>query len=80
MHADDVTACRKVGEVSANVLSKLLFIPRSERKVRTELGILARNEAVTFGGNAVAPLGPVESGSQPFGVYKCPDAGGDSAF
>jgi hypothetical protein len=66
------TSCKKIGEVSANVVSHIWFLKRSHTKVRNELAILARNEAVSLGGNTVAPIGEIVLGGQQFGVYDCP--------
>jgi hypothetical protein len=49
----------------------VLIFARTQRKVHEELESLARNEAATMGGNAVAPTGEPAEGRQSFDVYRC---------
>lgn len=69
---DDVKNCTKVGNINANVKHKLGFIPRNNDKVTRELQVLARNEAVRLGANAiVADSAPIE-GKQSYQAFTCP--------
>ena len=33
--------------------------------------VLARNEAVSFGGNVIVPATPIQDGAQDFNVFRC---------
>lgn len=67
----NVANCEQLRTVSVKVTSKVGPLHRSNEKVGTELATLARNEAINFGGDTVAALGPINNGSQDFGVYRC---------
>ena len=70
--ASQVTGCTKVGEVSADVLYKILFVNRSQTRVARELEILARNRAGKFEkANRIVATSPIERGSQTFDAYSC---------
>jgi hypothetical protein len=66
-----VTNCEKVRNVNVKVKASVGPVDRHSAKVATELATLARNEAVNFGGDTVAPTSEINAGSQSFGVYKC---------
>lgn len=68
---DAARGCKRLGKTTANTTASVGFIPRSESRVREELRSIARNAAVRMGGDAVAPLGPIEEGVQEFGIYRC---------
>lgn len=70
-NASNVRGCTVLREVSVSVTSKLGPIERSPDKVATELATLARNEAVSFGGDTVVPISQIVDGRQSFDVYKC---------
>ncbi len=75
--AADVTSCRKVGTSTVSVLDNIVGVPRSYRKLSTELATLARNEAVILGGDTVVPVSEIVNGQQMFEAYDCqPDEGG----
>lgn len=63
--------CKRLGKTTANTTDSVVFIPRSEDKVKDELRRIARNSAARMGGDAIAPLGPVTDGEQEFGIYRC---------
>ena len=44
--ANDVYNCQRIGSVNTSVLDNILFIPRSEQKIRRDLDRLARDQAV----------------------------------
>jgi hypothetical protein len=66
-----VTNCEKVRNVNVKVKASVGPMDRSSTKVATELATLARNEAINFGGDTVAPTSEIRDGRQSFGVYKC---------
>jgi hypothetical protein len=64
--------CKKLGSTTSIGRSELASIDRNEEKVATELETLARNHAVSMGGDTIVPSGPVtEDGQRTFAVYKC---------
>ena len=67
----EVSECKRVAKTTVSLRSKVLGIERNDEKIKLELETLARNAAVEYGGNAVAPITEIEDGSQSFGVYKC---------
>ena len=69
--ASEVASCEKVGDVSAYVPYRLVFVNRSQTKVARELETLARNRAGNRG-NRVVATSPIERGVQSFDVYRCP--------
>lgn len=71
--AQEAPACERVGTTHVQVLSKILFVGRSETKMAEELTTLARNAAGGMGGNAVIAEGGIREGKQTFGVYRCPE-------
>jgi len=68
---EEARACTIVGKVTSSIPSKTLN-KLAPNKVHEQLIVMARNEAVGFGGNAIAPAGPLESGVQEFNVFRCP--------
>lgn len=66
-----VVNCVKKGVTRSKTLSKIVFIPRSEAKMFSELVMLAKNEAVPLQGDTVVPEGDLVNGEQVFGVYRC---------
>lgn len=69
--AANVRSCENLREVTVSVTSKVGFYKRDADKVATELTTLARNEAVSDGGDTVVPSSSIENGRQSFNVYKC---------
>ncbi len=70
-NAANVRGCKQISEVSVSVPSKVGFVKRDADKVATELANMARNEAVSDGGDTVVPSSTIENGRQSFNVYKC---------
>lgn len=66
-----VNNCEKVRNVNVKVKASVGPIDRNDTKVATELATLARNEAINFGGDTVAPTSDIKNGQQSFAVYKC---------
>ncbi|MAJ59582.1 MAG: hypothetical protein CBC48_06145 [bacterium TMED88] len=71
--AQELPECSRVGTARVQVLAKVLFVPRSGRRVDDELTTLARNAAGNMGGDTIVAEGPVHKGKQTFGVFQCPD-------
>ncbi len=69
-----VETCKKLGTASATSKSKVLGITRGERKVAEELLVLAKNEALSLGGDTLVSETSPEEGQQHFSVYKCRDS------
>lgn len=70
--AQEAADCTRLGSTHAQVLAKILFFDRSEKKMSEELTTLARNSATNMGGNVVIAEGGIVGGEQTFGVYRCP--------
>lgn len=68
---NQVVNCVKKGITTSQTLSKITVVPRSNDKVFSELVMLAKNEAVILGGDAVVTEGLMDGGRQTFGVYRC---------
>lgn len=68
---NSVVNCVKKGLTKSKTLSKIVFIPRSDAKMFSELVMLAKNEAVLLEGDTVVPEGDLVGGEQSFGVYRC---------
>jgi hypothetical protein len=69
--AEETRTCTVVGKVTSSIPSKTLN-RLAPNKIQEQLIVMARNEAVGFGGNTVAPAGPVANGTQEFTVLRCP--------
>jgi len=65
------TQCQRLGTASAQVLDEVAYLPRGDAPMADELLVLAKNEAVKMGGNAVATAGDIEDGTRNFIVYLC---------
>jgi len=68
---EDVANCEREGEVKVSLKSRVGAFERKPGKVLTELETLARNEAVSLGGDTVVGESPVQDGTKKFGVYRC---------
>jgi len=67
-----VSACERVGRVTARSRDEIATIDRSAERLQNELLVLARNEAGALGGNVIVPDSVIQEGSQVFLVYTCP--------
>ncbi len=67
----EIESCKRVGKITAISRAKVAGVERNDKKLNTELETIARNEAVSMGGNTVSPLGPVDGNEREFGVYTC---------
>jgi hypothetical protein len=71
VEARHVTQCERLGVTSASVRDRVGFIDRSESRVAEELATLAKNSAVTMGGDTLVANSGIVDGSQEFIVYRC---------
>ena len=76
---DDVSACRNVGTVTVSVLDHVGPLDRNSLKVRDELEVMARNEAVGLGADTIKPKGDPRDGQQSWGAFHCGTHAGDRA-
>jgi len=67
----DVAACKTIGTTTATVTDKVIGLKRKEHIIKGDLETLARNAAVTMGGDTIVPMGEIEAGKQTFKVFKC---------
>lgn len=67
----DVGGCRDMGKVTVSVLDRVGPVNRSDTKVRDELEVMARNEAVELGADTIRPLGEPRDGQQSWAAYRC---------
>ena len=67
----DVSACRDLGKVTVSVMNRVGPVDRNDIKVRSELEVLARNEAAKMHADTIKPLAEPADGSQPWGAYQC---------
>ncbi len=70
LQREDVSACRRVGTVSANTRDRIV-LRRGAAKVQEELIVLASNEAASIGGDVIVAQGPPDRGAQGYIVYRC---------
>jgi len=70
--ADQVANCNPSGTITTKVLDEVLFIPRDDGAMATELEMLARNEAIKSDANAIVPISEIEDGQRTFKAYICP--------
>lgn len=63
--------CTKKGATTSKTLGSIVFVPRNEAKIASELVTLAKNEAVIMGGDSVAPGAKPSRGEREFLIYLC---------
>lgn len=68
---ENVSECKKLGEVAVSVADKISVYERNELKVQDELEVLARNEAARMDADTIAPQGKPNNGEQRFNVFAC---------
>jgi hypothetical protein len=68
---DNVSACRSVGTITVSVLDHVGPLDRNSLKVRDELEVMARNEAVGLGADTIKPQGEPRDGQQTWGAWHC---------
>jgi len=67
----DVSGCHDLGKITVSVLDHVGPIDRNDIKVRDELQVMARNEAVGMQADTIKPLSDPVDGSQTWGAYQC---------
>lgn len=68
---DQVNQCKAIGKTTVSVLAEIGFISRGIDNVDANLLQLARNEAVSQGGDTVVPGDRPEIGKRTYAIYKC---------
>lgn len=68
---DDVSACKPLGKITVSVLDHVGPLDRNNIKVRDELEVMARNEAVTMHADTIKPMGDPRDGEQSWNGYDC---------
>lgn len=66
-----VAACKSLGKTTVSVLSALGPITRSAEAVEDNLVQMARNEAVSKGGDTVVKGSSLEYGKRTFEIFRC---------
>lgn len=67
----EVSSCTNLGKTTVSVRAVVAGIERSDKTVKKELQVLARNRAMDLKGDTVVPLTDVEKGQQTFSIYRC---------
>jgi len=71
--ATETAECKKLGQTTVSLLSKVAGIRRSAKKVTAELLTLGRNSGAEMGGDTIVPASDITDGEQCFDVYRCVD-------
>lgn len=66
------SGCENRGEVVVTMTHRVGFYERDALRLRDELEILARNQAVELGANRISPMQPPENGRQRWAMWRCP--------
>lgn len=69
--ATRVSQCKSLGRTTVSVLATLGPIARSNEAVEDNLVQMARNEAVSKGGDTVVKGNSLEYGKRSFEIFKC---------
>lgn len=64
-------ACAKKGATTSKTLGSIVFIPRNEDKIASELVTLAKNEAVIMGGDSLVAGAKPSRSEREFLIYRC---------
>lgn len=67
----EVSSCQRKGQTTSNVKSSLGVLTRRKDTVSQELIALAKNSALSLGGDTIVAVSEPKEGSQVFSVYKC---------
>lgn len=67
----EVVNCVKKGTTSVTTVEKIMFIPRSGKKIQEELLIMARNEALILKGDRIVAEGEPVDAQLTYSVYQC---------
>ncbi len=68
---EEVSRCQRIGRTTVAAQDRFLGIPLAPNKLSRELRILARNSAISMGGDTAVPITEIDDGKQTFAVYKC---------
>jgi hypothetical protein len=69
-NTDTLKQCKFLGNTTVSVWNKAETF-QSNTTVITQLDTLARNQAVTMGGNRVTPNSAITDGQRTYSVYNC---------
>lgn len=69
--ATQVSSCKSLGKTNLSVLSAVGPITRSAEAVEDNLLQMARNEAVSKGGDTVVKGNSMQYGTRSFEIFKC---------
>lgn len=71
-NASAVSNCSKISQLNVKVRDNYVgSMKRNPETIGKELANMARNEAMSAGGNTVVPVGEPANGRQTFDVYHC---------
>ena len=66
-----VVTCTNLGKVTADVIAKVGFLPRTREIVQDNINVTARNAAADMGADTIVPASEIQDGKQTFDVYRC---------
>lgn len=69
--SDRIMGCRLVGSVTTYTADSVSIIKRSDKRIQEELDTLAKNDAVTQGGDTLVRTSNVVDGKQSYDIYRC---------
>ena len=69
--ASQVSKCDSKGRVTSSVLSKVLFVDRSQEGVEENLLQMAKNAAIDDGANTIVKVESRKFGERTFLLYNC---------
>lgn len=67
----DTSACKDLGKITVSVMDHVGPVDRNTIKVRDELQVMARNQAVDMHADTIKPLAEPKDGAQAWGAYQC---------
>ncbi|MGW8227335.1 MAG: DUF4156 domain-containing protein [Gammaproteobacteria bacterium] len=71
VEAVHVANCKMVGTTTVSVTPDVASFKRNPEKIKSDLEILARNEAIRLKGDTLVAVTDIQEGEQTFKVYKC---------
>lgn len=71
----NVSGCHELGKVTVSVADHVGPVDRNNIKVRDELQVMARNEALSMNADTIKPLAEPVDGTQAWGAYQCGASG-----
>lgn len=66
-----VGSCKLLGSTTSQVKDRVGILERRNKKVAEELASLAKNAAVTLGGDTIVADGEPTDDTQKFSIYRC---------